>query len=387
MRVPRRYRISALLAVGLVALPLACTPPTATGDIPNPDLTARCGLDLNLVIDRSGSVAAENETVARAAQQIIAALDGTPSRVRMASFSSTALVHPAGDPTGTPDLSGWTWEPVSDFEVPVLPSAGGTNIEGGLEVVRRAAGPVGDLTLLLTDGVPNERYLNSPDGHPGIFVGDGAALTEARNEANALKSAGSHILAVGIGEANETVLRTLSGPDEFAAGKPIEAADFLTVTSFGELTTAIGAVVRRLCGSTLSVTKLVMKTGRPVEPGGPGWRFDVSLVKDGIKQITDWSQPTRSFIETETLATEESGIATAAWVDHGQTHAEILEHPVAGFELAGFDCEADDFDGNGRQPVPVEVLGSGHLRVAVGGSVATYCRLINRELDGPIDPL
>lgn len=365
-------RIASTLVVALgVGLP-ACSPSTPAPEVPNPDLSARCGLDVNLVVDRSGSIGAENTTVQKAAQTLVDALVGTPSRVRLASFSSTALVHPGGDALGTSDLGSWQWEPVAGFAVPVLPSGGGTNVEGGLEVVRRGPGPVGALTVLFTDGVPNERYLVSPDGHPGIYVGDADARPEARDEANMLKALGTHVLAIGVGDADVSVLRELSGPDDLAAGGVVEAADYLEVGSFGDLVTAFRSMAQRMCASTLSVTKVLVDS-RGVETVGVGWTFEVTL----DRATSMWNQPKGGSGASGTIVTGSGGTATAAWVDAQQSEASVIEHQVFPYELDSVSCTSDRFDGAGRQPVAVTRVESG-FRVPVGGQVAVYCRVVNR---------
>ena len=69
-----------------------------------------------------------------------------------------------------------------------------------------------DLTLVVTDGVANASS-TTPD----------VALTFAAAQANALKGAGSHVFAIGVGAADAAGLAAITGG---SAGTDVGTADY-----------------------------------------------------------------------------------------------------------------------------------------------------------------
>ena len=56
----------------------------------NPALTGRCGINVSLVLDRSGSITPNRTTYANAAKSFVNALALTPSQMKIFSFAATA---------------------------------------------------------------------------------------------------------------------------------------------------------------------------------------------------------------------------------------------------------------------------------------------------------
>lgn len=362
----------------LAALLSACSsgPPTNPVPSPNPDLDIRCGIDVNLIFDRSGSVGNDIDVVTEAAQSFVNHLSGTGSRVRTVSFASTATGHPGGG-VGTESIASLTWSMMDGYQVPDLTAGGGTNMEGGLEVARRAPGDQGDLTVVFTDGKPNEHYLLAPDGHPGVWanLGDNAR-NFSLSEANALKAQGSHIFAIGVGEADSAVLAEISGPDELSPEMPIEQADYTVLSATGQTHAAFQALAKRLCMPSLTITKVIEQLDGD-QWKTPGWEF--SWLPS--EEPASWVQPAEyDPSQLNYLVTGPSGSSTIAWDPlPGQVITfQIREVIQVGYLFGHVSCTMDLFDGNGPQPFEVEANGD-LISVPVGPGQAVHCTYVNTE--------
>lgn len=367
----RRLRITAIL-VGIV-LATACTPPSApvpevatVPTAPNPDLQARCGLDVNLVLDRSSSIGSLAPTVRSAAQSFVDALAPTGSRVRTVSFGSTATAHPAGGP-GVSAIGALSWSTADSYVVPTLVPGGGTNLDDALEMVRRAPGDQAPLTVVFTDGSPNGHMASSPDGHGGAVANHGRSLDEAIVEANLLKAQGSHLFAIGIGQVAVKHLEELTGPDEFTAAESVATADYAHYASLAQLSDAFSALARGLCAPSLSLRKIVRETDGQTNPAA-GWQFDLDA-----SPTPNWIQPSGG---VHPAITGISGTVTATWAPKGQTiNFLIREEQQPGMSLASVECSVNHFDGNG--PQPLSLSGSYPIEVSVGPQDAVRCTVVN----------
>ena len=91
-----RFRATALLVVGsmlasIVGIASVATIISATpAEDGNPDLPQRCGVDMTVIVDRSGSIGSQNDEVADAANALVSGLAGTGSSVQVISFSREA---------------------------------------------------------------------------------------------------------------------------------------------------------------------------------------------------------------------------------------------------------------------------------------------------------
>src|SRR6185295_751682 len=170
---------------------------------PNPNLAANCGLDVMLVLDKSGSIQSSGATekVRNAARAFLKGLSGTGSKVSIIDFSSTAA-RPIGYTTVTDSSIATVFEP---YLVNQYKPSGFTNWEDALRLTQQAnvSGPKANLVVFITDGDPTAR--NIPGGTPnpitGLPDGDYKALTAAANEADLVKGQGSHMFVIGVGAA------------------------------------------------------------------------------------------------------------------------------------------------------------------------------------------
>src|SRR5262245_17131569 len=84
--------LAAVLVGGSVSRPAAAAPGESMVPIADPDLAAACGIDIEVILDRSGSIASAGATndVKRAFRAFTDALNNTGSRLAVADFSTSA---------------------------------------------------------------------------------------------------------------------------------------------------------------------------------------------------------------------------------------------------------------------------------------------------------
>jgi len=406
MGVRRRVRGASLGAVlALSTVLAACTTPTPTPVTPiaNPDLATRCGIDINLIIDRSNSVEGSAAQSTAAAQALVDALGESGARVRLASFGAFGSGHPNGQNEASFDLNDLPWSNAAGYTVPPLthvsgpfgpafPDPGSTNLEGGLEVIRRAPGPVGDLTIVFSDGEPNEQYLSSPDGSPGPNVNLGGALTEAIGEANRLKQMGTHMLAVGVsGWAGITrpTLQAISGPDR-VGDVPIQEADYVDLDSFDQAVPALTDIAHQLCHSSLTVTKFARYQGEYQRLCN--WGFDVTAAPEPLAWFGGGNKPAKKI--TTCLASNQTdprpygGTTSIAWDPSSSITAVTLQERTGrGYSLESVTCTKGDPAGGPRIPIPATIVdqAAGIFSVNVGSQDDVSCNVYNRIVDSFAD--
>jgi Mg-chelatase subunit ChlD len=141
--------IGLLAIVVLAVLPMAAAQAT-TSPTPaaNPDLTASCGTDVTLILDRSGSIGSNNTKVQGAAQTFVSALVGTGSKVQVISFSDRATAEPGS----SANLANLAFVDPAGLTVPTFPSSGRTNWDDALEMARRSPAGHAPLVVMITDG-------------------------------------------------------------------------------------------------------------------------------------------------------------------------------------------------------------------------------------------
>ena len=241
----------------------------------NPVFPSECGLKVALVLDFSGSTAGFNAQLKGAANTFVDSLVGTPSQMALFSFSddSPASGATANRPALTPvstqaqadafkaNYAGWT-------------SGGGTNWDRGLGTAAtgNTAANHYDVVVMITDGNPT-RYSSPPQG-PQSFN----RIREVEQgifSANALKAAGTRVIAVGVGSgvtqpATALNLRSISGPTL--------NSDYYQSADYSQAGAALRALALGNCSGTLTVVKQVLPPGTPANsqagavPAG-GWTF------------------------------------------------------------------------------------------------------------------
>ncbi len=232
----------------------------------NPALPERCGLDVLLLLDRSGSITAQESTYRAAAKQFVSTLNGTPTRLKIFSFAEDAradqstflgLENPGSATTANTKID----DVYGD-------TGGATNWDAGMSL---AAGAGVDVVVFITDGNPTVRDTSSGTSSSTVDLLD---LTFGVASANKVKtqgksaSAGATILAVGAGTG-------VTAENLAAVSGPTAGIDYVTSDVAG-LGTKLQQIANQLCGARIHVRKLadagdpaVAKAGWTFTPGKP----------------------------------------------------------------------------------------------------------------------
>ena len=306
-----------------------------TSPATNPALPQRCGINVMLVLDESGSIASSGATekVRRATRAFLNALSGTGCKVSIVDFSTTAswpvgyhMVTGQVDSNGM-NASGTIGEHFEPYLKDGYKPAGWTNWEDAFHQVKVAndGATKADLVVFMTDGDPTARNTNSGGTDTGLVEGEAEALERAAAEADRVKGQGSRVFALGVGAAvtkptSARRLTAISGFNRYPA-TPFRSADYTLVQDFDDLGQALREIVAELCGAGVTVTKYVDKgDGRYV--ADRGWAFTVRVsVPDGFS----WIRPKDATGASATANTDDTGIARFLWRPTKLTDTSTVE--------------------------------------------------------------
>jgi uncharacterized repeat protein (TIGR01451 family) len=359
---------------------------TAPG--PNPNLPPRCGINVMLVLDKSGSIASSGQTeaVKTATRSFLNALSGTGAKVSIVDFSSTAA-RPVPYTTVTTATIADTFEPY--LQNGYRPS-GFTNWEAAFHEVRNAntQGTLADLVVFMTDGDPTAR--NTATGvQTGLTDGAVAAMRPAAAEADLVKGQGSHVLMLGVGAAvtrpaSAKRLTAMSGFDQFPPAA-FEEADYTLVEDFDQLAAALRQIAVELCSGSVTITKLV-DTGDGVFRPQPGWDFtaSVSMSAGGF----NWVQPPPATPpDTRTQTTTQDGVATFQWKPTNSTATStvtLTEIQKPGYVFVDANCQTEA-PGRTRRSIVRRVSSTNpSANVIIGPNQYAKCTVRNRISPGTI---
>ena len=296
-----------------------------TAPAANPDLPARCGVNVMLILDSSGSIGDDAKHVTDAARAFLVALQGTGSQVAIVDFDATASNPPAVPYTLVTPASVADTGPFGKYLKSYDPG-GTTNWEDAfkraVEANAMSGGPVADLVFFITDGDPNT--INKAGGGTEYLTPDGNVEVMRRSVTQAdlvKKPAGpnptardSHVFALGVGAAvsnpqSEARLTAMSGSQKYpevAFGK----ADYGIVTNMADLPAALREFATQMCKGSVTITKLVDEgNGKPVPD--QGWTFKGNLTKpDSYKWVAPEPPPNTGLVQA---TTDKDGIAAFQW--------------------------------------------------------------------------
>jgi hypothetical protein len=266
-----------------ISVPVADTSngatPTARGSLwaasrDNPALPNKCGLNVALLFDLSGSIGSNITQLRAAGKSFVKALTGTPSSVAVYTFAShapaskpgnsnmplTSVATQASANTVTSKINGLTVESGNEA---------GTNWDQGLGQIASSSERY-DLTLVLTDGNPT--FYGPKASGPGNTT----RFIEVENgmfSANAIKAKSTNIIAVGIGQDLRSThnLAAISGP--------VPNRDYF-ITDFSALERLLTDLAEKNCLGTVNVIKEVIPDTDPGDYAAampaPGWTFRAS---------------------------------------------------------------------------------------------------------------
>lgn len=322
-----------------------------TSPAANPELKRRCGLNVVLVLDESGSIAVTSGATAHvraAATAFVEALSGTGSRVAIVAFSRTARIGVQYDIVNQGSLSTFTNFINSGYH-PVNDSAhAGTNWQDAFEKVKElnAAVPA-NLVVFVTDGDPNT--FNNASG--GVTTGqDGStqAMIPAAATADQVKAEGSRVFAVGVGAAVDNAqsaarLTAISGDRKFVTGGDFATSDYTVVSDFADLADKLREIVTGACAPSLTITKWIAAPGDTTYTSdAPGWNFTATLSTSSGSH--HWVEPTVSPADapSATAITNDDGVAAFKWSATDPTATStlhVVETQMPGYAFVKADCQ------------------------------------------------
>jgi len=229
---------------------------TTVPPVPNPTLPNSCGVDMALVIDNSTSISSSELAQMKTAMiAFVNAFAGTPTQFSVTSFATTATIRQG--------FTGNTAAVISAINS--IPVGGGyTNWEDGLIKAQSTYDPRVNPNLMVfsSDGNPNRV-------DDGTSATEAQAVAEAVLVANAIKTGGTRILALGIGDNLKVAnLQAISGPNVNTG----ITSDVIT-SNFSQLADDLAYLASLLCGGTITVSKFINDLNTPA---GTGWNFDVA---------------------------------------------------------------------------------------------------------------
>ncbi|MBB5867002.1 hypothetical protein F4553_000381 [Allocatelliglobosispora scoriae] len=322
----------------------------------NPALPDRCGLNIALLIDVSGSIIPDLQSVKDAANGFVDALTGTPSKIALYSFATGA--DALLGPTPVPDAAG---ADTVKAAINALVAGGGTNWDSGLFQIAAATSTY-DAVVMLTDGNPTFYGPNSEG--PGNYT----RFREVENgifSANAIKALGTKIVAVGVGAGISGSAQNLQ-----AISGPVVGVDYVQ-TGYAALAAVFREIALRTCAGTISVVKKVIPPGGVIADALPtgGWTF--STATGGVTPATgDTAADTGAVSFTATLGGAASLPVTI-------TETAQPDHTL---EQVGGNNATCTSDGN-----PVTATNSGALGFTVDAlrNAIVTCTVYNRTTIPP----
>lgn len=239
----------------------------------NPVFPAKCGMDIALIADTSGSLGDTGITALKSTMSsFVDAFRGTDTNMSAFSFST---VSPGSGATNHPTLLPVTTAAqAATFKGQYASwlSGGGTSWDRGLGAAANASAKF-DLAILLTDGNPTTMG-TSP--HVGASAFNSLRDTDAGIfSANQLKAEGTRVVALGVGPAltanSELNLRAVSGTEE--------GSDYIRATDFAAATAELVKLANANCVGSIEVQKMIVPINGTIAnatPAPAGWKFDAA---------------------------------------------------------------------------------------------------------------
>jgi uncharacterized repeat protein (TIGR01451 family) len=374
---------------GSVTIPSGSSAPdgditcTITNYLTNPPLPPQCGLNIALVLDLSLSISSSDFTTEKnAAKGLVNALQGTPSKVGLFTFATTAparnnsnldLVSVATSAGVNQLLDG-----IDDIDKPSSSSDGYTNWEAALTSVESSKKY--DAILFVTDGNPTA-WGSGGSSQRGTDSGSLAtALTHGISASTVVKGYGTRIVAVGVNSGgtgggagvsglNPDNLKAISGPTEYT-GSNAAAADWFTVDDWSQLGSALNGIATATCQGTVTVIKKLQTWDGQDAGVGAGWTFTTTT--DGVlTQVGNSASGQTGSDGTLTFTVDYASGESSKSVS-------LAETQQTGYDLLQQGGKNASCTSNG-QPVAVTNDGGLGFGVDVEYNEVVSCTVINKE--------
>jgi uncharacterized repeat protein (TIGR01451 family) len=311
----------------------------ASAETENPVLPDECGLRIVLVVDRSGSTREFDADYRAAASSFVADLSGTPNHIGVVTFADDAQVA-----SPYVDVADASAADALALDLTATPGTLGgigvfTNWQAALRVVSDDFDDA-DLVVFVTDG------------NPTVHDGEGLDhLTSAVSAAHAIRSTGTHVTGVAVGNLGE------SGLDNIAAvtgiGNVIDPAravdashDVYETADPSGLTAVLTNLTTQLCGGTVTIHKSFASADHA--PSSDGWVFSAEGKVSGTTGSNGPGLTNLRFDQPGTKTITESG-------------------GTQGYTLASVVCDHATVVPTGAS-----------FTIAVGGNDIVHCEVVNR---------
>jgi uncharacterized repeat protein (TIGR01451 family) len=315
-----------------------------TTAVDNPELQDSCGMDIILVLDSSDSMNGDDiQAVKDAAITLVDALmPATPTRIGVIDFDTNVIMPTLGL---TNDKAAVLAKINSIGHTLALEY---TNWDAALQEADGGVG-AGALIVIITDG------------NPTLSSGPLSDLQDAVMAANAIKSSGSRILAIGIdshggsGGLDLDNLIAISG-DQVNTNPLTSINDVDVITeNIDNLGTVLENLAGTLCGGTINITKLI--DGEPQS----GWNFSTNIQPgQGTIQPPSGQTGTDGTVQFDVNVTGETASVD---ITEAQDHS--------GYSLENAVCYIND------QPVGNFDGHDSVMNINMGGRDIVSCTFIN----------
>ena len=367
---------------------------SVTAPAANPNLPPRCGINVMLVLDESGSIASSGNTqnVKNATKAFLGALSGTGAKVSIVDFSSRAA-RPVPYTTVTPETMTSTFDP---YLATGYSPSGFTNWEAAFQKVREANGEgiLADLVVFITDGDPTAHNVGDTETPvTGLTEGAAEAMRRAAAQADIVKGQKSHVFALGVGAAvtqpaSERRLTAISGFDKYPAPQSdFSQADYTLVQNFNDLAAALRKIATELCSGSVTITKLVDEKGdgRVYAPTG-GWTFNADLaVSTGSYTWVQPPPPPDRGPRSQT--TGDDGVATFQWKPTNSTATSTVtlgEVTQPGYRFVDAACAVNTPTRSGGRRVRRVAGQAGVPPLTLKANEYAKCQVRNQIIPGTI---
>lgn len=264
----------------------------------------KCGGDLALVIDTSGSVPAKNTSAGnggvlteQAAQSFIDAFRGTPTRLGIYGYDNRSYTMYPGDGALVSMLDPTNAQIDAAIDRITVLDDWGPGANGGWPGAGGPIDPNGDgihwdqmgSGTNWEDGIrapffatedPSSQYASTPtlavlitDGQPNRTISGGNATDEAADMAKAAKQTGARLVGVLVGQSNESNMKAVVGNTKYSAAEGNAASADYFAGSFDEMGTLLREIAVAECGGTVTVQKRIDTGSGLVSPSSGVWNY------------------------------------------------------------------------------------------------------------------